>query len=87
MVYKLKSLNLTNESKQEMSHSYIPWVSHVVLVLIELLCKFRIRDDNKWIEIACKNPERKKENYLFQDSKDGVDSYHTYALFNLYPSE
>jgi hypothetical protein len=72
-----------------MSHSNIPWMSHVVLVLIELLCKFRIRDGNQWIEIACKNPKRKKKKkkYLFQDSKDGVDSYHTYALSNLYPSE
>ena len=55
-----KSHGLTNESKQKMSHSYIPWMSHVVLVLIELLCKFWIRYGNQWIEIACENPKMKK---------------------------
>ena len=55
-----KSHGLTNESKQKMSHSYIPWMSHIVLVLIELLCKFWIRYGNQWIEITCENPKMKK---------------------------
>ena len=62
-----KSHGLTNESKQKMSHSYIPWMSHVVLVLIELLCKFWIRYGNQWVEIACENPKMKKYTlWIFQ---------------------